>query len=376
MGSVVAEVIVSPDIDALSINVEVAFPDFTLAVDERLPLTGVTGLFGPSGSGKSTLLRIVAGLERAATGTISFGEQSWLDSDSSRCLPAWQRPVGYVFQDPRLFAHLSVEGNLNFANNRSEVQGSKIGWDDVVQVLDLAPLLHRDVAALSGGEKQRVAIGRTLLARPSLLLLDEPLAALDRTRKREILPYLDALTRHFRIPAIYVSHAVEEVARLADKLLIMRDGRIEAFGDAALLLNELEPDSDAAQGGRVTVMNVRVIEQLPGLKLTRVDVGGQTMTVPAVAGLQPGEPTRIYVRAGDVAIAIAPPAGLSIRNVLTGTVLEIDGDEQSAFANVSVNIGSVALHARLTREAVAVLRLQKGSPVYALVKVASFDRLA
>lgn len=359
------------DQQQLSLRVRLAYPGFTLDVDKDIQLAGVTGLFGPSGGGKSTLLRIIAGLERRAAGQVNFGDEVW-QSDTS-FMPSYRRPVGYVFQDTRLFPHLTVQGNLQFALAR-RANDLGVAFDEAVSSMDLQPLLHRHVDALSGGERQRVAIARTLLTNPRLLLLDEPMAALDVGRKREILPYIEALQKRFGIPAIYVSHAVNEMARLADNVIVLEGGRITAFGPAADILNREDMQLSASPFDTVTVMEVRVVEHMRALHLTRVDHQGQFITVPMMAGTTEGETARLLVRAGDVVIATEEPRGLSVRNMLIGNLLSISPLQNSAFATVSVDVGGAVIKAQLTHQAVTELGLVTGSRVIALIKAASFDR--
>ncbi len=361
----------SANAQQLSLKVKVAYPGFSLDIDRQLSLAGVTGLFGPSGSGKSTLLRIIAGLESCATGEVTYGGEAWQTDRSF--MPAFKRPVGYVFQDARLFQHLTVEGNLQFAQQRRP-HGAGISLDEVVSAMDLQPLLHRHTDALSGGERQRVAIARTLLTNPRLLLLDEPLAALDIGRKREILPYIEALPKRFGIPAIYVSHAVSEMARLADDVVVLEAGRITAIGPAANILNREDLQSSALSFEAVTILEVRVIEHLEEMHLTRVDYCGQRISVPIMKTIDEGELARLSVRAGDVVIATEEPKGLSVRNKLAGQILSIDPEPDSAFAMVSVNIDGAVIKAQLTHHAVRELNLVKDMHVYALIKTASFDR--
>jgi molybdate transport system ATP-binding protein len=224
----------------LDLATRISFRDFELDVSHRFALDGITALFGPSGCGKSTLLRIIAGLEEKAGGRIAFGGEVWLDTASRIFVPPHLRGVGYVFQDARLFPHLSVEGNLRYAARRSAGIDHRIAFDDVVAALDLGPLLSRRTGALSGGERQRVAMGRTLLARPRLLLMDEPLAALDIQRKAEILPYIERLPERFGVAVIYVTHAIDEVVRLARRMVVLGAGRKIADGSVAEVLERLD----------------------------------------------------------------------------------------------------------------------------------------
>lgn len=360
----------------LALDTRVTFPPFDLEIEQELPLGGVTGVFGPSGSGKSTLLRIIAGFERSAQGKVSFAGDCWQDSDNSTFVAAHRRPVGYVFQDVRLFTHFPVAGNLDFAAKRSPAGERRISMQDLLDTFDLDTLLDRQVDALSGGEKQRVAIARTLLSQPRLLLLDEPLAALDVGRKGEILPYLDGLAARFGIPIIYVSHAIDEVARLADRVIVLDQGRVVAIGDPADTLNRVELQSAVSQFEAVTILEATVKEHVPELHLTHLDHRGQSLVVPLLERLAPGDPTRLYIRAGDVALATSRPSGLSFRNVLEGTLCDIDEDHAGAFATVFIDIDGAVLRAELTRHAISELGLDVGKPVYALLKTASFDKRA
>lgn len=358
---------------SLRIAAEISYGAFSLGVDECLEIDGVTGLFGPSGSGKSTLLRIIAGIERDAAGIVRFGEETWQDDAAGTHVPAWQRPVGCVFQDARLFHHLDVSGNLQYADRRSR-DNPLYGFSDVVSALALEDLLPRSVDALSGGERQRVAIGRTLLTRPRLLLLDEPLAAIDVRRKREILPYLESLPARFGIPAIYVSHSASEIAQLADRVVVMEAGRITTQGNVEAVLGHAPPGTEEMSFEAVSVLDAVVVETVPEFHLTRVSHDGQDLTIPELAGKRPGERVRLLVRSGDVVLAIEEPRGISVRNVLEATVASVDRIANTAFAHVAVDIGRTRLAARLTRHAVDELGLRVGQPVYALIKTAAFDR--
>jgi len=355
----------------LLLRVKVSYPGFNLDIDQEIGLAGVVGLFGPSGGGKSSLLRIIAGLERDADGQVVFNGEEW--QNGSTHVPAFRRPVGFVFQDARLFPHLSVAGNLQFAQSRRSHDGGII-FDEVVSALDLDQLLHRGTQALSGGERQRVAIARTLLTNPRLLLLDEPLAALDAGRKREILPYIEALPKRFGIPAIYVSHAVSEIASLADDVVVLEEGRITAVGPAVDILNRDDLQSSAMPSEPVSILEVRVAEHLESLHLTRVDYRGQHITVPIMKSIAAGDSARLSLRAGDVVIATAEPQGLSVRNMLSGNIIAIKPRPDSAFSTVSIDIGGSTVRAQLTHHAVEELGLAPGMPVFALIKTASFDR--
>ncbi|GAB5467993.1 MAG: molybdenum ABC transporter ATP-binding protein [Rhodospirillales bacterium] len=360
----------------LEVTARAVFDAFDLDVALDLNLEGITALFGPSGGGKSTLLRIVAGLERRARGRVAFDGALWADSEARLQLPAHRRPVGFLFQDARLFGHLDVAGNLRFADKRSRAQHPAITPEGVIEALDLAPLLQRRVGGLSGGERQRVALGRTLLARPRLLLLDEPLSALDVGRKAEILPYLEAAPRRFGIPALYVSHAVEEVAQIADRVIVLSHGRVQAIGPVTEVLERLDLQAVTGRFEAGSLLEVDVVAHDPDLQLTSLRLSGQDLVMPMLKSLLTGDRIRLRVRARDVALATVEPRGLSIRNVLAGRVETIQSEPDTAFAEVLVAIGSARLRARITRASVIDLDLRVGAPVYALIKSVTFDRRA
>lgn len=356
----------------LDIELSVALGDFRLDVAERVPFAGITGVFGPSASGKSTLLRALAGFE-PARGHIVVAGETWLDTARGVAMPPFRRRCGFLFQDARLFAHLDVAGNLRYASRRAGNVDPAISFDDVVGAFDLEPLLPRRVDALSGGERQRVALARTLLTRPTLLLLDEPLAALDLYRKAEILPYLESLSARFHVPTLYVSHAIDEVARLADRTLVLTDGRVRAFGPTPAVLERLDVQSIAGPLEASVVIEARVTGHDTGYRLTRLDVGGEAISLPEASHLDVGATARLRIRARDVAVATARPRALSIRNVLEGTVAELVTDPDSPFAEVLVDVGGEHVRARITRAAADDLGLETGQSVFALVKSVSLD---
>lgn len=356
----------------LRLEFRLDLPNFRLEVREAIGLDGVTALFGPSGSGKTSLLRVIAGFARPARGRVALDDAAWFDGEAGLHVPPHRRPVGFMFQDARLFPHLSVAGNLDFAERRAG-PARGFGREEVVAALDLDPLLDRPAAALSGGERQRAALGRTLLVRPRLLLLDEPLAALDRDRKADILPYLEGALAQFRIPALYVSHDLDEVARLADQLLVLSAGRVRARGAAADVLERLDLGSAADRFEAGALVSGRVLRQDARLHLTWVDLDGDPLAVPEMAGLAPGDPVRLRIRARDVALATQRPQGLSIRNALAGTLIDLRREEDAGFAEALVQLRKARLRARLTLAAVEELGLAAGMPVYALVKSLSLS---
>ncbi|MEX2615478.1 MAG: molybdenum ABC transporter ATP-binding protein [Alphaproteobacteria bacterium] len=359
----------------LTVDARNAYPDFELDISHRFGLDGITALFGPSGCGKTTLLRIIAGLEKNAEGRIAFGDEAWLDTGDAIFVPPHRRGVGYVFQDARLFPHLSVAGNLRYAARRSAGIDRRIEFDDVVTALDLGALLPRRVGALSGGERQRAAIGRTLLTRPRLLLMDEPLAALDIQRKAEILPYIERLPGAFGVPVIYVTHAIDEVAGLARRMVVLANGKKVAEGPVAAVLErlDLQPATGRFEAG--VVLTARIVGHDNRFHLTRLDHHGQAIDIPMVE-LPIGSAVRLRVRARDVSLATERPGKVSVRNILSGTISQIEEEADTAFAETLVDVGGANLRARITRAAVADLCLSPGTPVFALVKSIAFDRRA
>ena len=353
--------------ETLGLDVKTRLGAFDLEAAVELPLGGITAVFGPSGGGKTTLLRTIAGFE-GARGRIELGGERWLDSSRHIVVPPHRRPVGCVFQDARLFSHLTVRGNLRYAERRG--RGSGTAADEVIAALDLGPLLTRRVAALSGGERQRVALGRTLLTNARLLLLDEPMAALDTERKADILSYLETLS----VPMLYVSHAVDEVALLAERTLVLADGRVRAFGATREILERLDIQSITGRFEAGALVRARVVEHDPEYHLTTLEMDGQHIVMPMSARLAPGDFARVRVRARDVALATARPRELSIRNVLSGTLIDLVREDDSPFAEALVEIGDQHLRARITRASADDLGLAVGKSVYALVKSATFDQ--
>jgi len=341
---------------------------FALRARFAAPTPGVIALFGPSGAGKSTLVNAIAGLI-PATGHVRLDGTTWLDSATGTCLPAQRRRIGYVFQDARLFPHLDVAGNLGYGERRAPPAPRIAVRDEIIALLGLGPLLARRVHALSGGERQRVALGRALLAQPRLLLLDEPLAAIDAARRGEVLPYLESLRDRFAIPMLYVSHQYEEVLRLATHVLLLAAGGVLASGTPSEL--SLDPRLRALVGGDLVgaVLEVEVGAVDPATGLSSVAVGQGRLRLP-LAGARLGARLRLHVLARDVILATAPPQGLSVRNALEGTLAELvnEGPDE---ALAIVDVDGSRLIARITRAAVEELRLQPGRRVWTLVKAAS-----
>jgi len=350
---------------------------FTLDVDLALPARGVSALFGASGCGKTTVLRALAGLVRAR-GRVALGDEVWQDDARGRFVPTHRRALGYVIQEAALFPHLDVHRNLAYGRARAGATGRDVDLDQVIALLGIAPLMARRPATLSGGERQRVAIARALAARPRLLLMDEPLAALDAQRKAELLPYLDRLQAELDIPIVYVSHAVDEVARLADHLVLLDAGRVSAAGPLAEMLARLDlPQLLGDEAG--VVLSGCVGERDARWQLARLDVRHADTGAAAGAsdcsvwardpGLPLGRPVRVRVLARDVSLARTPQTGTSIGNQLHGTVDALaDDPTHPALALVRVRIGGSALVARVTWRSAHALELRPGLPVWAQVK--------
>ncbi|MGD2116987.1 MAG: molybdenum ABC transporter ATP-binding protein [Chromatiales bacterium] len=336
---------------------------FRLQVDEQLPQRGITALFGPSGCGKTSLLRAIAGLDKHAGGFLQVGDSVWQVAD--RFVPPHRRPLGYVFQEPSLFAHLDVRGNLEYGRKRVARQELKIGLQQAIELLDIGHLLQRRTDALSGGERQRVAIARALAVSPQLLLLDEPLVALDVRRKQEILPYIESLHQQLDIPVIYVSHAPDEVARLAHHMLLFDVGKVTAAGPVGELLTRL--DLPLAHGDEAeALIEAQVAGHDDEYHLTYLDFSGGRFTV-VRKDLPAGQKVRLRVLARDVSLTLQPQTGTSILNIFPASVDSIM-PEGEAQVTVRLLVGDAALLARITRKSADALDLQPGKQLYAQAK--------
>ncbi|MDP2680417.1 MAG: molybdenum ABC transporter ATP-binding protein [Rhodoferax sp.] len=339
--------------------------DFTLDLDLTLPGDGITALFGASGSGKTTVLRILAGLEPAARGRICVQGEVWQNSDQNLFKPIHQRALGYVFQEASLFEHLNVQGNLQYGFTRTPAKERKQSWNDTLALLGIGHLLKRWPHELSGGERQRVAIARALATSPRLLLLDEPLAALDSPRKAEILPYLERLQTELRLPVIYVTHAIDEVARLADHMVLLDTGRVTAFGPTAELLTRL--DLPLARGDTAgAVLHCKVVSHDDRDHLTLARFAGGELTV-ARQKADPGQTLRVRVAARDVSLTLQRQTDTSILNILPCTVSAVSPDSHGQVM-VSLCAGDTALLARVTTRSGHALGLKPGTAVYAQIK--------
>ncbi len=350
--------------DTIALHIDLPRAGFHLQVNTTLPGRGITAIFGPSGCGKTSLLRTIAGLEdndlTQKNSRIQVNDSVWFSA--TQRLPTHQRKVGYVFQEASLFEHLTVQKNLAYGFKRN--QPAQAHFDELVQLLDLAPLLTRSTTHLSGGERQRVAIARALLASPALLLMDEPLAALDQRRKQDILPYFERLQHYLAIPMIYVSHALDEIVQLADHLLLMDNGKIIAQGPVTELLSEhplLAQREDA-----FTLLRGQVTEIKPEHHLTCVTVGETHFYLPQRQATQ-HQSVRLRVYARDVSLCLDYPQRTSILNILPARITQIDAGERGQNL-VHLAIENQVLLARISHLSCYQLELSVGQQVYAQIK--------
>ncbi len=343
---------------------KLAYPDFSLDVDLNLPGRGVTALFGPSGSGKTTLLRLIAGLARTPDGYLAVRGEVW--QDGARFVPTHRRALGYVFQEASLFPHLTARGNLEYGMKRTARCLDRAALGHIIDLLGIGGLLDRRVDQLSGGERQRVAIARALAIRPGILLMDEPLSALDLGRKQEILPYLERLHDALDIPVLYVSHAPDEVARLADSLVVMEAGRVLAHGPLQDTLARIDLPLRLGEDAGV-VLDAVVAERDGNWHLTRVEFAGGQLWA-RDSGHAVGERVRVRVLARDVSVALRHSRDTSILNVLPAVVEAIAEDGHPAFALVRLRVGPSPILARLTRRSAHALELAPGKVVFAQIK--------
>lgn len=356
---------------SLSVDIRHRLGAFTL--EAAFESSGrLTALFGPSGSGKTSLVNLIGGLIRPVEGRIAAEGRVLVDTARRIFVPKHRRRIGYVFQDARLFPHLTVQQNLGYGRFFTPQAERYAKLDDVVDLLGIGRLMERRPNLLSGGERQRVAIGRALLASPKLLLMDEPLASLDEARKAEIMPYLERLRDESRIPIVYVSHSVAEVARLATDVVVLGDGKVTASGPVREILGRLDllPEDERGEGGSLIDAEIVGLEPASGLTVLRSAAG--EWRVPATE-LASGTRLRIRIRARDVMIATERPRGISALNILAGTVADISiGASQEALVMLDCNGDRIL--ARITRHSVEALGLAPGGTAYAVVKAVTFDR--
>jgi molybdate transport system ATP-binding protein len=356
---------------SLSIDIRHRLGSFPL--EARFESEGrLTALFGRSGAGKTSLVNIVAGLIRPNEGRIVVDGETLVDTSAGIVVPKHRRRVGYVFQEGRLFPHLSVHANLLYGHWFTPAGRRYETLERVVELLGLGELLERRPGSLSGGEKQRVAIGRALLASPRLLLMDEPLASLDEARKQEILPYIERLRDVTRIPIVYVSHSIAEVTRLASTVVILSEGKVAAAGPAIEVMSRLDlfPLTGRAEAGAMLEARVAAHDEASGL--TTLECPAGTLRMPR-ADLAVGSAVRVRIRARDVLLAVKKPEGLSALNVLAGTVREVRA-ETGPIAEIRLDCNGQTVMARVTRHSVAVLGLAPGRPAFAVIKAIALDR--
>ena len=351
-------------------NFNLAFDDFQLAVELDLPAKGVITLFGPSGSGKSTLLRCLAGLEISGKGFMQVGDEVWRDDASGCFVPTYERPLGYVFQEPRLFSHLTVEKNLKYGYDRTPDNERYNEWDQIIELLDIKHLLQRKPNKLSGGEQQRVAIGRALLASPKLLLMDEPLASLDNERKAEVLPFIRKLHDELDVPIVYVSHSLLEVLQITDTIVFMQQGKNIATGPLTQLCSELDLINYLGDmSGAVIETTVAAHEEEFGL--TRLAFKDKTLYVPQQSATI-GQPQRVHILARNVGIAIQQPqVTTSFLNIFEAKVVGVAiPNIRSHAVQLKLDIG-VPILASISRKSLHTLRLEPGQTCFALIKAVS-----
>ncbi len=355
---------------SLSVDITHPFGDFTLNVAFDAP-GGITALFGQSGTGKTTVVNAVAGLLQPQAGRITLSGEVLFDADKGICLPLHKRRLGYVFQDGRLFPHMSVRQNLSYGARFApwNTPGPKL--DEVGELLGISALMNRRPGTLSGGEKQRVAIGRALLSRPRMLLMDEPLASLDSARKEEILPYLERLRDHTDMPLLYVSHSVAEVARLATSVVVLEDGQVARFGSAERVLSD--PDMVRQIGVREAgaVLQATLLQHHAD-GLSELSVSGGRLFLPQM-NIVPGASTRVRVLAKDVIVALNKPRGLSALNILPAEILALRGGTGPGVI-VQMQSGEDRILARITRRSADALGLKPGLRVHAVIKSVSIAR--
>ena len=348
----------------LSLNFMQQQGDHQLEIDLQIPAKGITAIFGVSGAGKTSLINAISGLTQPQRGRIQLNDRLLFDAEQKIALPPEKRRIGYVFQDARLFPHYRVRGNLQYGMAPS----MKAQFDSLVSLLGLEALLPRFPLSLSGGEKQRVAIGRALLTAPDMLLLDEPLASLDLPRKRELMPYLQKLTKQVDIPMLYVSHSLDEILHLADNVLVLDAGKVKAFGplERVWSSNAMRPWLPVSE--LTSVLRVLVLEQHPDYPMTALSLGDQHIWVSRVN--QPIKTAlRIRIASSDVSLALQPPQHSSIRNILPAQVVELleVGDQ----VEVKLRIGISELWARITPWARDELGIRPDQWLYAQIKSVS-----
>ncbi len=360
----------------LDVKFAKSFGDFELDVAFKAG-SGLTALFGPSGAGKTTIVNVLAGLEKPDNGFVRINGDTLFDSDTKTNITPNGRQLGYVFQDARLFPHMSVERNLRYGMSRNNGTAQTTSWDDVIRILDLSHLLNRRPQKLSGGEQQRVAIGRALLATPKLLLMDEPLSSLDPLRRLEVMPFIEKMRDEFGVPIVYVTHTVAEIIRLADTVIVLDHGRIVAEGSVEDVLSRLDVQAEFQATGDEpphfgTVLNAVLESNLSDDGLSRLDIAGEKILVPQLTGNQ-GDRVRIRIRARDVALALEAPRKLSVLNAFEGRVTEVI---KTGPAHVDVQLETtkgIRIWSRITRKSQRDLNITVDKVAWALIKSVALE---
>ncbi len=351
--------------NVIQARIDVRYPAFSLQAALSFPARGISALFGPSGSGKTTVLRTIAGLERHGASYVQIGEEVWQDSARNIFAPVYERSIGFVFQDARLFEHLSVKKNIAFGMQRVPQHARHISCDRAIDLLGIGHLMDRHPATLSGGERQRVGIARALATSPKLLLMDEPLAALDTPRKQEILPYLERLNQELDIPILYVSHAIDEVARLADYMVLLQEGKHIASGPIDEMLTRF--DLPLAFGDTAAaIIDGRVIERDEAFDLASVEFAGGRIVLPNNT-VTLGQRVRLRIQARDVSLTLEPQSGTSILNSLSVIINDMSNDAAGQVM-IGLDANGTRLLCRITRKSASALDLAPGRALFAQIK--------
>ena len=350
------------------------YPNYHFSIKLDIPAEGILAVLGPSGCGKTTFLRCMAGLERAPNGLMKLGGRTWQDESKGIFFPLHRRLIGYVFQEPRLFPHLSVKSNLEYGLRRRPSHSRTLSFEAVVSILGLEPLLERRPRKLSGGEQQRVAIGRALLRSPELLLLDEPLSSIDTQKKPRLLPFVKQLNSEWRIPMIYVSHSLPEVLQIATSIVVLKAGKAIACGTLQEVFGRLDLRGRLSDQEVGAILDTTVVGHEVEFGLTQVQFLGRSLFVPKQP-LPIGAPLRVHILSRDVSLAAGvSPVPTSVLNVLEGTVVEIGqvkGDKHSV--DVKIDIGCPLL-ASITLKSLSHLELRPGQQIFAYVKAVALSQ--
>lgn len=360
----------------LSLDIKLKRSDFELSIDTSLDLNTPTAILGANGSGKTTLLRTIAGLEQAS-GKIKFNDTVWIDTDNGINVSTRRRAIGYLTQKPLLFPHMDVESNLRFAEYVSQqrtLTGTAISTNEILKTFDLLPLRNKKTFEISGGELSRTALAQTLLSRPTLLLLDEPLASIDVNRKKDLIPYLENYLQLHQLPMLYVTHDISEVARFCPQSIVLDNGSVVSFGDSSNVIQTLSQDSIFESTDVSTLLKVKFVEYDSTYQIVTFKLGSDKIFVPTIK--QDRFPSQVYLRIRnlDVGLARTRPSDVSIRNVISGTISAIQNDPLTPYTDIQLTCqNEQQLHSRITRKACEELQLMVGQEVFALIKSVSLE---